>query len=186
MSSIKNPTRVVVIGSSCAGKTTFASQLAATLGAKHIELDALHWEPNWKEAEDSAFKARVLSAIETDSWVVDGNYTQKIKDVVWPRAHILVWLDPPLSVILRRFFVRSITRSFRAELLWGHSRETFKNNIFSRNSLLVWILSTHKRRTEMYLNLIESPPTGTLVCRLRNKQQIAEFFKRIAGDLNIR
>jgi adenylate kinase family enzyme len=39
--------RTVVIGTSCSGKTTFARDLARTLGLPHIELDALHWQPNW-------------------------------------------------------------------------------------------------------------------------------------------
>lgn len=38
--------RIVVIGSTGSGKTTLANQLAHTLNLPHIELDALHWEPN--------------------------------------------------------------------------------------------------------------------------------------------
>jgi adenylate kinase family enzyme len=39
-------TRVVVVGSSCSGKTTFARSLAEIVGSPHVELDALHWGPN--------------------------------------------------------------------------------------------------------------------------------------------
>src|SRR5262249_18611627 len=39
--------RVVVIGTSGAGKTTFAGRLASRLGTAHIELDALHWGHDW-------------------------------------------------------------------------------------------------------------------------------------------
>jgi adenylate kinase family enzyme len=39
--------RVVVIGTSCVGKTTFARSLAHVLSCPHVELDALHWQPNW-------------------------------------------------------------------------------------------------------------------------------------------
>lgn len=37
--------RVVIIGTSCSGKTTLAGTLAAALATPHIELDALHWLP---------------------------------------------------------------------------------------------------------------------------------------------
>lgn len=180
---IKIPKRIVVIGSSCAGKTTFASKLAATLGSKHIELDALHWEANWKEADDRVFRSRVAAAVDANTWVVDGNYN-KIKDLVWPLADMVIWLDPPLPVILRRFFFRSFTRCFKGELLWGHSRETLRNNIFSRNSLLVWILTTHKRRTEAYVKLTKEPGMIGVGFRLRTEQQVRDFLQRFAKSLD--
>jgi adenylate kinase family enzyme len=36
--------RVIVIGTSCAGKTMFARSLADALSCPHVELDALHWQ----------------------------------------------------------------------------------------------------------------------------------------------
>ena len=38
-------TRVVVVGTTCSGKTTYAGRLARALGAQHVELDALYWLP---------------------------------------------------------------------------------------------------------------------------------------------
>ncbi len=38
--------RIVVVGTTGSGKTTLAAQLALIAGCPHIELDALHWEPN--------------------------------------------------------------------------------------------------------------------------------------------
>jgi len=33
-----------------------AGRLAIRLGARHIELDALHWDPNWTEAPWGVFR----------------------------------------------------------------------------------------------------------------------------------
>jgi adenylate kinase family enzyme len=55
--------RVVVIGSSCSGKTTFARQLAQALGRTPIELDAIYWKPNWCPRPLEEFRAQVEKAI---------------------------------------------------------------------------------------------------------------------------
>jgi adenylate kinase family enzyme len=47
--------RIVVVGTTSSGKSTLASQLVEKIGADFIELDALHWEPNWVEAPDEVF-----------------------------------------------------------------------------------------------------------------------------------
>ncbi|WP_205370744.1 MULTISPECIES: AAA family ATPase [Thermoleptolyngbya] len=38
--------RIAIVGTSGTGKTTLAQQVGRQLGIAHIELDALHWEPN--------------------------------------------------------------------------------------------------------------------------------------------
>jgi len=38
---------VVVNGTSCVSKTTFAQALAQIMNFRHVELDALRWQPNW-------------------------------------------------------------------------------------------------------------------------------------------
>jgi adenylate kinase family enzyme len=144
-STTGKPMRVVVIGNSCVGKTTFSSRLASSIGTTHIELDALFWGANWKEPNNEVFRSKVSTALRSDSWVIDGNYSRRIKDIVWSKAEMLVWLDLPLHLILRRFIVRSLTRSLTGKMLWGNSKETLRNNIFSKNSLLVWILKSHRK-----------------------------------------
>jgi len=54
--------RVVVVGTSCAGKTTFARRLAGIVGAAHVELDALHWGPLWTPRPD--FQRDVSAAVQ--------------------------------------------------------------------------------------------------------------------------
>ena len=39
--------RVVVVGTSCSGKTTLANSLSGKQGSPHIELAAIHWLPDW-------------------------------------------------------------------------------------------------------------------------------------------
>jgi adenylate kinase family enzyme len=136
--------RVSIIGVTGSGKTTFAASLAARLKVLHVELDALHWEPNWKMAELEVFRSRVGSAVAGDSWVIDGNYN-KVRDLVWSRADTVVWLDYALPVTFARLFKRTIVRVRTGQELWSGNRERFAEQFLSRDSLFLWALKTHLR-----------------------------------------
>ena len=58
--------RIVVIGTTSSGKSTLAEALAKKIGGDFIELDALHWEPNWVEAPDDIFRQRVDKAAQAE------------------------------------------------------------------------------------------------------------------------
>ena len=124
MTSDFSSKRTVVIGTTSSGKSTLASQLAGKIGGDCIELDALHWEPNWTEAPDEVFRKRVENAIKSNTWVVAGNY-HIVRDLVWQRAEAIIWLDYPFHIVFRRLLTRTIRRSFQQEELWNGNRENF-------------------------------------------------------------
>jgi adenylate kinase family enzyme len=160
--------RINVVGTSASGKTTFAKALAARLGVPHVELDALNWEPDWKEAPEDVMRHRVREAIATDAWIVDGNYAA-IRDLVWERAEAVIWLDFRLPTILWRYFTRTGRRIRSQEELWAGTgnRETLSMHLLQRDALLWWILSTYRRRRRDYPRLLASNPRLAAV-RLRS------------------
>ena len=73
--------RVVVVGSTGSGKSTLAGELARRLGAPHVELDALYWDPGWTPAPRPVLMERADAAMPLDGrWVVDGNY-RSMRDI---------------------------------------------------------------------------------------------------------
>ena len=90
--------RIVVVGTSGSGKTTFARELAGRLGLPHVELDALHHGPNWYEPSAHEFRATIEDELfSLDGWVCCGAYHHKLGELVPSRADTLVWLDLPLG-----------------------------------------------------------------------------------------
>jgi adenylate kinase family enzyme len=146
---LRVPQRVVVVGTSGSGKTTLAGELARRWGMPHVELDALHWEPNWTEAPLDVFRQRVEAAIEAPRWVVDGNYS-KLRNLVWTRAELLVWLDYSLPLVMGRLVQRTVRRCATQELLWNGNRERLRDHLCSRQSLLLWVLQTHRGRRKRF------------------------------------
>ena len=109
--------RINVVGTSAAGKTTFARALAGHLDVPCVELDALHWEAAWTEAPEPVMRQRVTDATVGEAWVVDGNYSA-VRDIVWGRAQAVVWLDFPLRTVLWRYAARTQRRIRTGEELW--------------------------------------------------------------------
>jgi adenylate kinase family enzyme len=141
--------RVSVVGTSGSGKTTFARALATRLGIPHIELDALNWEPGWTIADVEVFRGRVRDATSVERWVCDGNYSA-VRSIVLERADTVVWLDLPLRTCLWRVVRRAIRRSRSREELWGSgNRESWRKQL-GRDSLVWWVLTTHRRRRREY------------------------------------
>ena len=139
------PRRVVVKGTSGAGKSTFAAELARRLGVAHVELDALHHGPNWSEPTAEQFRARVRAAMAAapGGWVVDGNYDAKLGETALAAADAIVWLDLPLRVTFPRLWRRTLRRIRAGVELWGGNRETWRDQFASRHSIFVWAIVSH-------------------------------------------
>ena len=173
--------RINVVGTSAAGKTSMAAALATLLDVPHVEMDALHWEPNWTEAPDDVLRDRVRAAIAGDGWVVDGNYAM-VRDLLWERVEAVVWLDLPLRTVLWRYLTRTIRRVGRREELWNGNRERLSTHLFSRDSLLWWILTTYRRRRREYPPQLAARPDIVTV-RLRSRRAADRWLADVTRQL---
>jgi adenylate kinase family enzyme len=181
-SPLQRPRRIVVVGTTGSGKTTLAGELARRLALPHVELDALHWEPNWTEAPLERFRQRTDEAIRGDGWVVDGNYS-KVRDLVWGRAELLVWLDFPLPVIMGRLVRRIVRRVITQEELWNGNRERLRDHLFTRDSLLLWALQSYRRKRRTYPPLFTQPEYRHLaVVRFRSPRAAKEWLTRFTRE----
>ena len=173
--------RIVIIGTSGSGKTTLAGQIATRLGMPHIELDALHWEPNWQEAPVEVFRARVETSLSGTEWVVDGNYS-KVRDLTWGRADTLIWLNYRFELVMSRIVRRTVSRAVMRKELWNGNRERWQN-IFRPNrdeNIILWSLTTHHKREREYPVLLAQPEYARLkILRLKSPREVADLLARL-------
>ena len=166
--------RIAVVGGSGSGKSTVARRLAERHDLAYVELDALHWGPNWTPCPDDEFRARVEAAIAGGAWVVDGDYTGKLGELVLERAELVVWLDLPLRVTLPRLWSRTRRRMREQTELWGGNRENWRDALFSRDSLFLYALRIHRSKRRHY----EERAARYEIVRLRSPREIEDWLGR--------
>jgi adenylate kinase family enzyme len=131
--------RILIVGSSCSGKTTLAARLARSMDIQHIELDALHWLPQWTERNKHEFKDLVSNAIQAETWIVDGNYNSRLGNLVWREADTVIWLNLSFFTVYSRLIKRCLKRVFTRQELWNGNKENLVGLLFERDSLLYWV-----------------------------------------------
>lgn len=63
---IKNILRIIIMGTGCSGKTTLARKFAGILGVPHIQLDAIHWKPDWVSRPREEFRQLTIEAVSDE------------------------------------------------------------------------------------------------------------------------
>ena len=176
-------TRIIVIGTSGAGKTTLARKIAGSLELQHIELDAINWQPGWRDLDrhdQPEFVRRVAQAIQAERWVADGNYAS-VRDILWRRATHLVWLDYDRPVIMARVIARSVYRAALGGEVWAGTgnREHWRD--FMRPSHPIrWAWSTWRQRRRETEERLRRPEFAHLVVfRLRRPAEARGVLTRL-------
>lgn len=168
--------RIVVLGVTGSGKSTLAGELARRLGVPHVELDALHWEQNWTPAQRNVLRERVQRATASEGWVVDGNYSQT-RDLVWPRAQTIIWLDYSLPVIFARLLRRTVWRTLARVELWSGNRERLWPQFLTRDSLFLWALTSRPKQRREYPSIPSNPDYAHITfLRLRSPRATARWL----------
>lgn len=165
------PHRINIIGTSGSGKTTLAARVAAALNLPHVELDSLHWGPNWTQRPHDAFEQAVRQAVSRDEWVICGNYS-RVRPIIWQRATTVVWLDYPKWQVVSRVVARTLRRALLRTELWSGNRERLRTTFLSRESIIMWSITTYDRRRHQYGRMFEEYPVPhARLVRLRSQRQ---------------
>jgi adenylate kinase family enzyme len=165
--------RVLVIGSSGAGKSTFSRKLGEKTNLPIIHLDRLFWSPNWIETPKDEWRAKVEKALAGDSWIIDGNYSATLAQRL-ERCDTVIFLDMPRAVCVYRILKRVVVNygGVRPDMAEGCG-EKFDWQFVK----LVWNYPNRsKPKVERILAEHERAKT---IYRLKSKKEIEKFLSEL-------
>lgn len=178
-----NLSRVNVVGVSGSGKSTLARDLQSRLGTRLIEMDRLYWGPDWTEPSDDQFRSKVSGALaDTDEWILDGNYHSKTRDIKWQRATAIIWMDMPFGTTIYRAMSRAVRRAWVGDELWPGTgnRESFRRSFFSRESIILWTLTSYHRVRRRYHALSQDAALSHICwIHLRSARGVNDFLREV-------
>lgn len=131
--------RIMILGTTNAGKSTLGDAIGRKLGIPAIHADLLYHQPftDWEPRPQAEFQALHDEAIAGPEWVIDGNYSA-VMPARFARASGVIVLDDTLLNRTRRYFGRTLIQKQRIGGLSG-DRDSIKWSMLhwlwhSRNS----------------------------------------------------
>ena len=167
--------RIAIVGCSGGGKSTLARKLGAKLGLPIVHLDVIFWLPGWKESDDARFRAKLEAALAGGRWITDGNFS-RMADLHFAGAELIVWVDQPRMLCLRRALSRAIR-------MRGQSRIDMAEGCVERIDLpflrYIWRWNA-VTRPKIEAAIARHAP-ATPVVRLRSDREIAGWLDTVAA-----
>ena len=173
--------RILILGRTGSGKTTLAREVAAALGVPHVELDSLYFGPDFSRAPLPVLRERTSAAIAGERWVTDGN-KRAVRDLVWPRADTIIWLDYPVYVSLWRLAKRARTRTsaLSAQAAQTGRRTGLPKQMLAAARGVLTALRSHRGQRREYPRMFGQPANQHLaVARLRSPRATRQWLARI-------
>jgi len=173
--------RIVIVGRTGSGKTTLARELAASLGVPHVELDSLYFGPQFTTVPLETLRERTVEALAGDRWVTDGN-KRAVRDLIWPRADTIVWLDYAVTVSMWRLGKRARRRTsqIRSETAGSGSKAAFPKQMMAAAKGVLTALRSHSGQRREYRRLFAEPENAHLaVVRLPSPKAASQWLARV-------
>ena len=167
--------KILVTGSTGAGKTTLARVVAGRLAIPFHEMDVLAFSgPGWRENEHLAQDVERITS--GPCWVFDSLGYPQVRDLLWSRADTIVWLDYSRAVVMRRVLRRSAARTLLRRRIFGGNVETLAS-WFKSDHPAWWAWAHYPARRAEIAARCASPRFAPLeVIRLTSPREAAAWL----------
>ena len=160
--------RVLVIGCSGAGKSTFAKRLHGIVGLPLIHLDLIWHRADRTVISREEFDARLSEILKGDEWIIDGDYGRTLETRL-ARCDCVYFLDYPLEVCLSG--VEARIGQPRSDMPWVE--QDFDADFRQ------WILQFPEKKRPRILELLEQYGEGKEIFVFHTREESDAYLKTL-------
>ena len=168
-----------ILVASQGGKSTLARALAAETGLPYIELDSIKHMAGWVERGAEDFRGEVQRVFDTHpgGWVIDGNYSTDLGEMVVKAAETVIFVNMPWRVMMWRTFWRSLDRIWNKRVLWNGNQETWREVFFSRDAFMLYLITHRMHFQGRRKDRIYKWSNGARLIELDGRRALNRFYK---------
>lgn len=181
------PRRIRIVGTSGSGKSHLAERVAARTGLPRLDLDAVFWDRDWTQRDVAEARGLIHAfvAAHPEGWVADGNWTTRLEGLLDPGtpggADVVVWIDHPRSVVMRRVVARTVRRGMLREELWHGNRERISSWVrwAPEENIMRWAWTAYPR---IRARMLERMAAGEPIVHLDGQRAVDAWLSSLPAD----
>ena len=156
--------KIIIIGCSGSGKSTFSRALHNKIGIPLYYLDMMYWNADKTTVENSVFLGRLSDVLAKDEWIIDGNYGSTM-ELRMASCDTVIFLDYPLDVCLDG--IKERRGKPRDDMPWIETEEDAE--------FIEFVKSYNERQKNQVLELLEKYSDKNIIV-FKTRAQADEFL----------
>ncbi len=158
--------KTLVIGCPGSGKSTFARELRDRTGLPLIYLDQIWHKPDKTTVTREEFDARLMEALQTERWIMDGNYARTLETRL-RFCDTVFFFDLPTELCLAGAAAR--VGKVHEDLPWVE--EVFDPEFRQ------YILDFRRERLPQMLETLKNAPERVKTVVFRSREEAAAYLR---------
>ncbi len=167
--------KAIIIGCPGSGKSTFAKELAKKTDLPLIHLDKIRHLDNWQAISDNEFDEKLKTVLESEQWIIDGNYNRTIK-MRLEYCDTVFYLNFSTLLCLWSVIKRTIQN-------YGKVRDDVGGNCvekFDKQKVeFYWlILNFNRKHRKKYLQMLENTENVNVVI-FKSRREVNKYLENL-------